>query len=335
LEASDSYSPSSASEVEASNPIKLRVVEDAPSFGLPQLTGQLGLRDAVQAGIKNNLTLKESEQTWMASKFLARSAFARFGPASSAHTWYSASSLSQMLFLPVGTEIYPTTMQPIVKGSSLAVLFAGTQPIYTGGRLMGPYRAARAREHQSLFSFHEDRLATALAVKEAYWNAAWSEAKLRVDTDYVKFREWSSSNMKERLLKGNAPKADYLREEAELAKARVQVNEDYRSFNTALLNLKVAMGLNVGSQVSLRDSLEYVEVSGDVSTYLVEAQPRDKTCDCPSGRDAGQQAFGQKQIPSRGRSLWSWQQHYRKLSKWNRTREMGRFHWSHGWCNPL
>ncbi len=267
-----SFPPTSSEEVQSANPIKLRVIQNAPSFDLPEVSGSLGLQEAVQLGIKNNLTLKQSEQSWLGSKYLAKATRAKFGPAASFHTWYSASSLNQMLFDPYDATVSPTTMQPIVKGSSFSMLFVANQPIYTGGRLMGAYRAAKARERQSLSNFSEQRISTALKIKESYWNAAFAEATLRVNADYVKFRESSSANMKQRLLNGKAPKADYLREQAELAKARIQVNESYRNFNTALLNLKVAMALNVGSQVGLKDSLEYTEVSGDISTYLLDAE---------------------------------------------------------------
>lgn len=266
-----SYPPTPKAEVESANPIKLRIVENAPTSNLPQATGALGLEEAVQLGIKNNLTLKQSEQVWLGSKFLARAALSKFGPSASFHTWYSTSSLNQMLFDPYEQTVTPTTMQPVVKGSLFSVLFVANQPIFTGGRLMGGYRAARARERQSLASFHEERIATALKIKEAYWNAAWAEAKLQVNSDYARYREWSSRNMKERLLDGKAPKADYLREEAELAKARSQVNDSYRDFNSSLLALKVAMALNLSSNISLRDSLVFVDTPGDVSTYLLNA----------------------------------------------------------------
>ncbi|MBX9569872.1 MAG: TolC family protein [Candidatus Obscuribacterales bacterium] len=266
-----SYPPTSSNEVESNNPIQLRIVKEAPSADLPEITGSLGLFDAVQTGIKNNLTLKQSEQLWIGSKFLARSALAKFGPSASFNTFYSTSSLNQMLFFPNDTAVASAPMQPIVKGTSLSLIFAGTQPLFTGGRLLGGYRAARAQERQSLAAYSESRISTALAVKEAYWNSAWSEAKLRVASDYVKYRQWSSNNMKIRVQEGKAPRADYLREEAELAKARIQVNESYRDFNTALLNLKVALAVNLGSQLALKDALEYVETIGDLSTYLLEA----------------------------------------------------------------
>ena len=266
-----SYPPTSSDEVQSANPIQLRIVKEAPSADLPEIGGSLSLSDAVQAGIKNNLTLKQSEELWIGSKFLARAALAKFGPSASFNTLYSTSSLNQMLFFPSDTTIASPPMQPIVKGTSLSLIFAGTQPLFTGGRLLGGYRAARAQERQSLATYSESRINTALTVKESYWNAAWSEAKLRVAADYVKYRQWSSNNMKIRVQEGKAPRADFLREEAELAKARIQVNESYRDFNTALLNLKVALAVNLGSQLALKDSLEYVETAGDVSTYLLEA----------------------------------------------------------------
>lgn len=267
----DKNSSTSVEEVITGNPIQLRVTKSAPSGELAKKTGALSLEECVQAGIKNNFTLQQTEQSWMGSKFLARAALAKFGPTASFNTFYSASSLNQMLFLPGDTTVASPPMQPIVRGSSLSLLFAGSQPIFTGGRLMGGYRAARALEKQSLSAFNEQRIQTALSVKEAYWNAAWSQASLRVASDYVKFREWSSSNLKARVKEGKAPRADYLREEAELAKARIQLNERYRDFNSALLNLKVAMAINVGSDITLKDSLRYTEMSDNLSKFMEAA----------------------------------------------------------------
>ena len=269
--AQNSNTSTSVDEVLSGNPIQLRVSKSAPSGELAERTGLLSLDDAVQAGIKNNFTLKQSEQSWIGSKFTARAALAKFGPSASFNTFYSSSSLNQMLFLPGDTSVASPPMQPIVRGSSISLLFAGTQPIFTGGRLLGGYRAARAAEKQSLATYNEQRIQTALRVKETYWNAAWSEANLRVATDYVKFREWSSRNMKARMQEGKAPRADYLREEAELAKARIQLNERYRDFNSALLNLKVAMAVNIGSQLALRDELVFVEIKDDLNKFLTDA----------------------------------------------------------------
>lgn len=268
---SENNSSTSIDEVLTGNPIQLRVTKTAPSGELPERSGLLGLDDAVQIGIKNNFTLKQTEESWLASKYLARSVLAKFGPSASFNTFYSASTLNQMLFFPGDSSVASPPMQPIVRGSSLSLIFAGTQPLFTGGRLMGGYRAARSIEKQSLFTYSEKRIQTAFKVKEAYWNTAWSEANLRVATDYVKFREWSTRNMKVRMQEGKTPKADYLREEAELSKARIQLNERYRDFNTALLNLKVSMAVNIGSQLVLKDTLEYVETNDDLNKFLEDA----------------------------------------------------------------
>lgn len=267
----DSFSSTSLQEVGVNNPIQLRIVKEAPAGDLPAATGPIALSDAVQLGIKNNFALKESEEVWQASKFLARAALAKFGPSASFNTFFSTSSLNQMLFLPGDTTVASPPMQPIVKGTSVSMMFAGTQPLFTGGRILGGYKAARSQERQSLAVFREERIATALKVKEEYWNAAWNQARLRVAQDYVKYRQWSSNNIKIRVDEGKAPRADYLREEAELSRARAQTNERYRDFNTALLNLKVVMAVNPGSPLELKDELVFTEIQGDLSSYLITA----------------------------------------------------------------
>lgn len=271
LAAQSRYTETSVDEVTSGNPIKLRIVKDAPSADLAEVTGTFGLSDCVQLGIKNNLRLKQSEEIWLASKFLARAALARFGPAASFNTFYSSSSLNQMLFLPGDTSVASPPMQPIVRGSSLSLMMTFTQPIFTGGRLLGNYKAARALEKQSSANFKEERIKTAFAVKEAYWKAAYSQAKLQVVMDYVKYRQWSSNNLKLRVQEGKSARADFLREEAELARSRVEQNDAYRDFNSELLNLKAAMAINLASVFSLKDALEFVETQGDLSSYLLQS----------------------------------------------------------------
>lgn len=265
------YTPTSSSEVVSNNPIQLRIAKENISGDLQELTGAVTLEQAVQMGIRNNWKLKDVEQSWNGSQRLARAAAGRFGPAFSFNTLYSTSSLNQMLFFPADTDVSAAPMQPIVRGTSLSLIFAGSQPLFTGGRLLGSYKSARAIEHQTLAAFSQQRIVTALQVKETYWSAAWNEAKLRVVSDYVKARDWSKNNIKARFDNGKAPKADYLREEAELARARIQLNESYRDYNTGLLNLKAVMAVNLGSQMTLADSLEYQAVKGDLNSYLLQA----------------------------------------------------------------
>lgn len=270
LSGTETSQSTSTEEAVSGNPIKLTITKEAPSGELQVAQGDLSLSQAVDAGVKNNFSLRQNEQSWIGSKFDARAALGKFGPSISFSTFFASSSIDQMLFYQTN-EISPVPMQPIKKGTGLFPMFAATQPLFTGGRLMGGYRAARARERQSLAEYRASRIATALRIKQAYWNAAWGEAKLRVASDYVKFRQWSSSNMKARVTEGKAPPADYLREQAELSRAQIAMNDAYRDYNTALLNLKYEMAVNVSSLIGLKDKLGYVDTPGTLNEYLLQA----------------------------------------------------------------
>ncbi|MGD9682210.1 MAG: TolC family protein [Candidatus Obscuribacterales bacterium] len=261
----------SPSDVLSGNPIKLKVSKDDLSAELPSLDRPLSLDDAVKLGLDNNLDYLASEERWSGSKYLARAALARFGPQASLSIFYSTSSISQMLFF-MDREVSPSPMQPVTSGTGLHVLFAGYQPLFTGGRLMGGYKAARAVERQTLASMQADRIKAALRVKEAYWKSAWDLARLQVNEDYAKYRRWSVSLMDARYKQGKVPRADLLRERAEFARAQQQVNLGYRDYNTSLLDLKVAMGASIGSQITLKDQLEYIEMSEEFPHFLQEAQ---------------------------------------------------------------
>lgn len=260
----------SVQDVLQANPIKLFVTNDAPVGDLPAINKPLGIKDAVQLGLDGNLSLKQFNSSWIVSKFNARSALGKLGPSVSFTPFYATSSLNQMLFFQ-SNDVSPMTMQPVRHGTSGYLLLGGYQPLFTGGRLLGGYKTLRAQEKQSLEAYHAERLKTALKIKEAYWEAAWNEASLQVATDYVKEKELTVSNMRARYEQGKVPKADYLREQSELARARSSLNDTYGRFNKSLVALKVVLGVNLASAIELRDRLEYVETPGALKQYQDQA----------------------------------------------------------------
>lgn len=260
-----------ATQVLSGNPIKLTVTKDELSSDLPSLDKPLSLDNAVKIALKNNLDFLSSKEEWSGSKYLARAALGRFGPQASFSLFYANSSINQML-RPMDGVVTPAPMQPIIRGNSLHALFAGYQPIFTGGNILGGYKRARAIERQSLATYQSDRIKAALKVKESYWKAAWDLARLQVQEDYVKYRKWSVSLIKAKYKAGKVPRADLLREQAELAKAQQLVNEGYRDYNNSLLDLKVAMGVSVGSQLALEDKLVFKKVLNKYVQFLHEAK---------------------------------------------------------------
>ncbi len=258
--------------IETLNPIKLSIEANEPSYDLPILSGPISLKKAIDEALNNNLNLKISKATNLESAYLIRSAIAQFGPSASFNTWYSNSSISQMLFYPSSLAVTPETMQPIARGQSLALIMVGSQPIFTGGRLMGNYKAAKAKKIETLAQLNADKIDITLKVIENYWLTAYNQAKLTVDLEYARLREMSCINLKNRYLDGKNPKADYLREEAELAKAKRSINNDYQAYNISLLTLKEIIGLNLGSPITISDSLEYTENNETLNSYLLKAK---------------------------------------------------------------
>ncbi len=254
------------------NPIKLSITQSAPSSELPQYSGPFTMDRAVKVGLEHNLEYEQAEINTKISRFKSRAALGKFGPNISTSTFYSTSSLNQMLFYPNdGAVSVAAPMQPIVKNTSFSVIFAGVQPLFTGGALRGNYKAVKAQEKQSIAQFQQAKIDTAKNIKQLYLQVLLNAARLRVDSDYVKFRNGSTANMKQRIKEGKAPRADYLREEAELALSKVQLNKDYRDFNVSLINLKASMGINLASLIDLADSLEFVETAEDLDAFLIKA----------------------------------------------------------------
>src|SRR5215813_7514968 len=266
--------PTTTSEAEAifNNPIKLTITKNAPAAELPPLNESIGLADAVQIALRQNPALEESLHAWTASKFHARTALGKLGPSASFSTFFAESSLSQTLFFMSDSPVAAWPMQNTTpNGPILSLIFAGRQPLFTGGRLIGGYKAARAHEKQYLASYNSDRIQTALQVRRSYWEALWHQARIRLATDYVKYRKLTVANIADKVQSGKLPRADLLREQAELARAEAQLNDTYRDYNRALVQLKGVLAINFSSTLALRDALEYVPVSEELQYFMEQS----------------------------------------------------------------
>ncbi|HEY9790223.1 MAG TPA: TolC family protein [Candidatus Obscuribacterales bacterium] len=252
-----------------SNPVKIIISKDVLTGDLPVLNRSLKLDEAIQIALKDNPTLLETERTWTISKYLSRSALAKLGPSASANLFYAKTNLNQTLFFMNDSPVASWPMQNTApRGSLLSVVFAARQPLFTGGRLVGGYRAARAQEKQSLASFNADRVKLAQQVRQAYWESALQEARAKLKSQYVVYRQSTVGNTQAKVESGKLPRADLLREGAELANAQTQLNDAYSDLNKALLNLKALLAINFSSNVDVGEGLELVPQTKDLNYYL-------------------------------------------------------------------
>lgn len=244
--------PTSADAVITANPIKLSISTSNLTSGLLVRQGSLSLKESVDIALQQNISLQSSLEALRQAHLATRIALARFGPTFSAANFFSQSNIDQMLFFPEGS-IGSAPMQPVTNGTAYHLIFAGTQPLFTGGRLRGNLKATKAREQQTRSSIDAEKLSLALTVKELYWQSALSRARVQVATDYVHLKEYSVQRVRKRVDEGEAPRADLLREEAELANARSVLQDTYRSFNVTLINLKTILSINPASDVQTED----------------------------------------------------------------------------------
>jgi outer membrane protein TolC len=263
-----SFVPSSVSDVVSLNPIKLQIsVVDKT----PVITQDLTIEDAVALSLRYSPTILAAAEAVAGTRWLTRAAWSRLGPSASVSGFFSQSNIDQMMFF-IREQVDPPPMQPVTKGTSFHLIFAGYQPLFTGGRLINSIRAAAARQSQSVAESLARRTTNSSDVKIAYWDAVVAEENLRITHDYVKFRQWSVNNMRERVEAGKAPRADLLREEAELSRAHIEVNQRYADYNKALVRLKTRMGVSITSLISLKDRLDKTIPVKTLDEYLALAR---------------------------------------------------------------
>jgi outer membrane protein TolC len=249
-----SFVPSSVSDVVSLNPIKLQIsVVDKT----PVITQDLTIEDAVALSLRYSPTILAAAEAVAGTRWLTRAAWSRLGPSASVSGFFSQSNIDQMMFF-IREQVDPPPMQPVTKCTSF--------------RLINSIRAAAARQSQSVAESLARRTTNSSDVKIAYWDAVVAEENLRITHDYVKFRQWSVNNMRERVEAGKAPRADLLREEAELSRAHIEVNQRYADYNKALVRLKTRMGVSITSLISLKDRLDKTIPVKTLDEYLALAR---------------------------------------------------------------
>lgn len=266
------------SDVLGSNPIKLGV---SISEQFPVITQDLTLEQAVSIALRESPAIKAATEALAGTRWLVRSARARLGPSVSVSTFLSQSSIDQMQFF-IREQVDPPPMQPVTKGGAFHVIIAGYQPLFASGRLINAVRAASARGQAADANALSQRLTGAQDVKVAYWDAVLAREQLLVSTDYAKYRATSAENMRRRVEVGKVPRADLLREEAEISRAGAEVNERYRAYNTALVRLKSAQGISLLSMVTVADALDKplpIRTLDEYMTLAKSGNPAIRTAD--------------------------------------------------------
>ena len=214
----------------------------------------ISLDDAIKIALSNNpeLLIKKSEVKKAGSEVREISAM-RLPSISSTYYW-SAGNSSNILSSPQGISPQSSMVVPRKNFNDLNVTMM--LPIYTGGTLSANERQAKLMEISEKDMLQEKENEIAFNVTELYYRVLFADEYLKVVSNWLTLVNAQLNRTKSLLEVGKVPKADLLRDEAELANIKQSQTEALNNKETALLDLKTSMGISMDSTLRLQPAFD-------------------------------------------------------------------------------
>jgi outer membrane protein TolC len=173
-----------------------------------------------------------------------------------------ALSLSGFLARSSGPSSVATSVEPIMtmdlpQDNFAALGVAAMFPLYTGGRLQALTRRAAALRDAAQADAEAERAEVVLLTRLAYHEALARRALMDVWQGRLQADEEQLRVDRARAAEGKIPPFYVQRGEAAVAETQQEIANAERDVELALAQLKTVMGVNLLSELSLSDVLEY------------------------------------------------------------------------------
>lgn len=143
-------------------------------------------------------------------------------------------------------------------------------PLFTGGRIRAGIRASHFSLEGAQALNRQSAVEAAYQIRQAYLQALLSHAEHLVHQQHITLQQDLLKNAEASYQVGRGLKADVLRIQTALADAQRMLNEEHSQLNNALFDLKAAMGVDLGSDVTLSDPLSYQPWQGPQLPELIQ-----------------------------------------------------------------
>ncbi|MBM3498802.1 MAG: TolC family protein [Armatimonadetes bacterium] len=215
----------------------------------------LSLSSAVALALEQNPSLAAMREELPAALARLQMARAEGRLTASANTYLSTGTMPSTM--PSSAGVMPRMYMGVPDTSRVDQNLMFMYPLSTGGRVGSRARAAAADRQATERDLESMVLDVAYAARAAYWLALYR-------ADLVGVQEGNVSAQSERLRvdqakydAGKIPLFYVLRDKAELADAEQELTHARRDVETALLDLRSALGLRMAEPVELTDQLLY------------------------------------------------------------------------------
>ncbi len=217
----------------------------------------LTLEDCIQLGMKSYEPLKLAEEEVELARLKRQEAYRGLYPA-----------LSIKGEQTKGETADPTQAPDFTERNYGAAL---TYDVIGGGKIISTYRQSEASYEAAALSREKTYQDFLYSVREAYWNLAGSQSKLK---DLGATRNEIRDELKkvtEQYVLDVAVKQQFLAVKAQYLQANTQVNNALKNYAKAKWDIAKALGLSTASKESVDENIPFVKVEPDLDKCLMLA----------------------------------------------------------------
>ena len=233
--------------------------------GFPVINQSVSMDEAVSLGLQNNTGIQVAGAETDIRRALLRRAQAKGWPVLSVGSnTFLHNKNNQTLMTP---DMMMTTGQSTLFQDLNA---SARMPLFTGGKIRAGIRVSRFSLEGAEAGARQSTVDAAYQIREAYLKALLSHAEHLVHQQHLSVEAEMLKNAEARYGVGRGLKADVLRIQTEIATGQQMLNEEHNRLNNALFDLKAAMGIDLGSNVSLTDVLNFTPWVGSQLPELMK-----------------------------------------------------------------
>lgn len=227
------------------------------------MSDHLTLENAIRLGLENNsdfLTARQeitiAEQKLSEVKFRYLPQFALQGTAS----WYDADS--PMVLPEVATSRFLPATNTLDKHSYYGVGVTATQYIYSGGRINGALKTARANLKQAQSRYEAVKNATVLDIKKSFTQLLYAQTYADLTNQlWQQVSRWKLAT----------DTWTRIRQTALLAQLQNAAQEAQQELSQARLAMRVSLNKETNAPLSITGNLNPVSVTGDLPHFQLWA----------------------------------------------------------------
>ncbi len=227
------------------------------------MSEHLTLENAIRLGLENNTAflaarqeITIAEQKLSETKFRYLPQFALQGTAS----WYEADT--PMVLAEEATSRFLPASKDWDKHSYYGVGVTATQYIYSGGRINGALKTARANLKQAQSRYETVKNATVLDIKKSFTQLLYAQAYAQLAEEV-----WNQASR----WKLSPDTWTRIRQTALLAQLQASAHEAQQAVTQALLAMRISLNKEMNAPISISGKLTPVSVSGDLAHFQVWA----------------------------------------------------------------